>query len=497
MKGSDNNNKIRILFLSANPKGTTKLDLDKEFNAIQSVIDSADQFSLQPRFRTSVSKLQQYLINYNPQIVHFAGHGDDSVDTGIILLQDSRGKKEPASKEAIAELFRILNERKNIAEEDKIRLVVLNACFSDELAREIKKYVDCVIGMHNKIDDVASRKFAEAFYLGIVYGESVQTALDLGRNKLMLLEIPKEHLIPGKEVRNGIDANKIIFGVPNQNVDSKHMSALIGENLPVNQESSVPLDLRQEIIEVSFVFYEKVIIPEPKLSEKEFYEQFLGPVLVRLRTNAVSFGIGSFDRDAISSFLASIPVSLRSLIDGYDTNGGELRTSVRSKMLSAVDKIHVFAGNVTRSESKKTNEVIKTDSLEIILKEELMELTQDLRTFRTHVKRCVELKHNSPTLEMTGNICYEYFLNFRTRYQGWTKRIYAYVSFKWSSKWEEIESINKKLSRSIKELEECFEGICKKIDIIMGVMDEVDKSFDSLGDTILEIPLSHSGGTKH
>jgi CHAT domain-containing protein len=221
---NNQNNKIRILFLSANPRSTKKLDLDKEYNAIDDAIESAgraDQFLLKPKPETSVSRLQEFLIKYKPEIVHFAGHGDDSLETGIFLFQDSRGKKEPASKEDIAELFRILNEHKTITKKDKIRLVVLNACFSKELADEIAKHVDCVIGMHNQVDDTAARKFAESFYFGITSQYSVQAALDLARNQLTLLSIPKDHMIPGIAIRESADPKKMTFVVSDENRDSR------------------------------------------------------------------------------------------------------------------------------------------------------------------------------------------------------------------------------------------------------------------------------------
>jgi hypothetical protein len=236
MKGNDKD-KITILFLSANPRGTKKLDLIKESNAIEDIIDSAgagDQFLFKQRHEASVSTLQQYLIKYKPQIVHFAGHGNDETETGIFLFQDLKGKKEPASKESIADLFRTLNEQDNITEKDKIRLVVLNACFSQELADEIAKYVDCVIGMQNQIKDTAARKFAESFYFGIASPQkSVHTALELGRNQLELLNIPKEHMIPDIAVREGTDPNKIIFVASNENGNLGKKSAAENTSGPV------------------------------------------------------------------------------------------------------------------------------------------------------------------------------------------------------------------------------------------------------------------------
>lgn len=240
MKGKDNN-KTRILFLSANPRGTKRLDLIKESNAIEDIIDSAnygEQFLFKQRHEASVSKLQQYLIKYNPQIVHFAGHGDDATEIGIILFQDSEAKKEPALKESIAGLFRILNERKNIPEKDKIRLVMLNACFSKELADEISKYVECVVGMYNQVNDTAARKFAKSFYYGIASRQSVHTAFELGCNQLELLKIPKDHMIPGIAIREGIDSKKVTFVGSNENVESGKYTAgsTIGPIVKVKQK---------------------------------------------------------------------------------------------------------------------------------------------------------------------------------------------------------------------------------------------------------------------
>jgi hypothetical protein len=93
MKAKDNNNnKIRILFLSANPKGTKQLDLDKEYNVKEDAIESAgsvEQFLLKPKPKTSISRLQEFSIKYKPQIVHFAEQIDDALETRILRGTES------------------------------------------------------------------------------------------------------------------------------------------------------------------------------------------------------------------------------------------------------------------------------------------------------------------------------------------------------------------------------------------------------------------------
>jgi len=64
---------------------------------------------------------------------------------------------------------------------------------------------------------------------------------------------------------------------------------------PINQESAIPLYLRQEILEVYNCFYNKVNIPEPQLSEAEFWRNMLYPILLRLKRNGKAFGIGYDD----------------------------------------------------------------------------------------------------------------------------------------------------------------------------------------------------------
>ena len=69
-----------ILFLSANPDGTDKLELIKECNIINQKIRSSagrELFKLEQRHDISIKSLIEELLNYNPQILHFSGHGSD------------------------------------------------------------------------------------------------------------------------------------------------------------------------------------------------------------------------------------------------------------------------------------------------------------------------------------------------------------------------------------------------------------------------------------
>jgi hypothetical protein len=204
---SKNKNRIRILFLAANPRDTQRLDLDREVARIRGRLSDSrlrDRFDFQQEWAVRLDELSRFLLDYNPHVVHFSGHGST---TGELVFEDAAGTgSESASQGAIANLFRILK--------DDIRLVVLNACFSDEQARAIAEHIDCVIGTSAAIDDGAAIAFAGGLYRAVGFNRDVNTAFELGRNAIeMEYGVPAlghdEHLIPQLVTREGIDPKNI------------------------------------------------------------------------------------------------------------------------------------------------------------------------------------------------------------------------------------------------------------------------------------------------
>jgi hypothetical protein len=163
---------IKILFLAANPSGTTRLRLDKEIREIDQALRQAefrDRFDIKQHWAVRVADLQGLLLRHKPDIVHFCGHG--SASSGLVL-EDASGKRHPVSARAMSQLFSILK--------DNIKCVVLNACYSEPQAQAIAEHIDCVIGMSEAIGDAAAISFAVAFYQALGFGRDVRTAFDLG-----------------------------------------------------------------------------------------------------------------------------------------------------------------------------------------------------------------------------------------------------------------------------------------------------------------------------
>ena len=144
--------KIKIIFLAANPESTTHLKLDEEIHAITEKIrlsEHRDYLEIISHWATRADDLLQALNLHKPQIVHFSSHGNRN---GQILLVDNSGNARPVSTKALKALFTTLK--------DNIRLVVLNACDSRIQAEAIAEVIDFAIGMNAAIEDQAAIVFA-------------------------------------------------------------------------------------------------------------------------------------------------------------------------------------------------------------------------------------------------------------------------------------------------------------------------------------------------
>ena len=84
--------------------------------------------------------MRRQIQNYDPQIVHFSGHG--SPRSALVLASDE-GEVEIVPSDALSKIFELLS--------GKVSLVFLNACYSEEQAKAISKHIDFVIGMSNAI----------------------------------------------------------------------------------------------------------------------------------------------------------------------------------------------------------------------------------------------------------------------------------------------------------------------------------------------------------
>jgi hypothetical protein len=232
-----------ILFLAANPSGTTRLALDEECAAIEREIAMAparDDLDFRSKWAVNVDDLMRCLNRLQPMLIHFSGHGSCApglrlpepaatpprppgdpqrdlepaadagagpdhrpsspalADTGTgIYLQDTR-----VTGRALAQMI--------ASASPEARVLVLNACFSDAVAESLCKEVDCVVSMSGAVGDEAACTFAAGFYRALGNGRSVGNAVRQAVATLAALELPDEHL-PVCRTREGVSADEIFL----------------------------------------------------------------------------------------------------------------------------------------------------------------------------------------------------------------------------------------------------------------------------------------------
>ena len=116
----------------------------------------------------------------SPQIVHFAGHGDDDG----ILVEGNKGRAIPVPVDALADLFGLCQEH--------VECVILNACHSEIQATAIAEHIPYVIGMSAGISDRAAIEFAVGFYDALGAGKPIEVAFQFAQNAVALAGVPED-----------------------------------------------------------------------------------------------------------------------------------------------------------------------------------------------------------------------------------------------------------------------------------------------------------------
>jgi hypothetical protein len=180
--------KKKILILAANPKTTPRLRLDEEVREIEEGLRRSkhrDRFEIHSVFAVRLKDLRRALLDYEPVIVHFSGHGKEAG----LLVEDDMGLPVLINAKALSGLFALFS--------GKVECVILSACYSAHQAKAIGKHIDYVIGMRKKIKDKAAIEFAIGFYDALGAGRTVDDAFNFGRNAI-LQQFPDSsaHLVP-------------------------------------------------------------------------------------------------------------------------------------------------------------------------------------------------------------------------------------------------------------------------------------------------------------
>jgi hypothetical protein len=177
-------NMVPILFLAADPTDASRLRLGEELREIQEKLQMAklrQQFQLHQRMSVRPADVSQSLLDVQPKIIHFSGHGTSE---GALCLEDKTGKAQPVDPDALAALFEQFS--------DRVECVILNACYSEIQADAIAKHISYVIGMNQAIGDKAAIAFAVGFYQALGAGRTIEESYKLGCVQIKLQGIPEQ-----------------------------------------------------------------------------------------------------------------------------------------------------------------------------------------------------------------------------------------------------------------------------------------------------------------
>ncbi|MCP2728854.1 CHAT domain-containing protein [Limnofasciculus baicalensis] len=182
----------KILLLAANPKNTDQLRLDEEVREIDEGLRRSrhrDRFELISKWAVRSRDFYRYILDIQPQIIHFSGHGGGE---GGIVLEDETGKVQFLSTKQVAGMFKLFASK-------GVECVLLNACYSEVQAEAIHQYIPFVIGMNKSIGDKAAINFAVAFYDVLGAGETVEFAFDLACTQLIGLNEDETPILKKKQ----------------------------------------------------------------------------------------------------------------------------------------------------------------------------------------------------------------------------------------------------------------------------------------------------------
>ena len=175
---------MKILILAANPKNTPQLRLDEEVREIEEGLIRAkqrDRFELVQRWAARPRDMQRAILELNPQIVHFSGHGTG--EDGLVL-EDGQGPGQLVSTSALAGLFELFA--------DQVQCVLLNACYSEVQGQAISQHIPYVIGMKQAIGDIAAREFSVGFYDALGAGRDMEFAFKYACNSIQMVGLTQD-----------------------------------------------------------------------------------------------------------------------------------------------------------------------------------------------------------------------------------------------------------------------------------------------------------------
>ena len=176
---------LDILIMSSDPRDADRLRTGEERRELKHAIERTrlrGAVSLHDVPSCRVRDITQTLDRYNPNILHFSGHGS----TSGLYLENDKGEAIAVNKAALGAL---------LGTQRDLKLVFLNACYSRDQAQSIADAVGYVIGMEGSILDEDSIAFSREFYAALGHGRTFEAAFNRANLAMGLTTNFSAHLL--------------------------------------------------------------------------------------------------------------------------------------------------------------------------------------------------------------------------------------------------------------------------------------------------------------
>lgn len=180
---------VRILFLAAEPTDTARLRLGLELAEMQRAIEAGrerDSFEIAIRPAVRAEDIGQALLDAQPRIVHFAGHGGGP--DGSFAVEDEHERAYFLPVDALVRMFGAVGT--------DVECVLVNACSTERLAQALAGPVRYSIGMRQPVGDEFAIAFSAGFYQALAAGRPVEDAFDYSLARLRLIGAGADRMAP-------------------------------------------------------------------------------------------------------------------------------------------------------------------------------------------------------------------------------------------------------------------------------------------------------------
>lgn len=169
---------LKVLVLASAPRNIARLRIDEEVRDLKEKIhlvqNKRRSLEVVSEWAVRVDQIQDALFNDRPNVLHFSGHGSP----GQLVFEDRSGNGQVVDAKSFGDLIGL--------HAGTIECVVLNACFSEDVAKACRGHVSAVVGCDASIADDAAVAFSRAFYRALANGEGYDKAYRFARNEVAL-----------------------------------------------------------------------------------------------------------------------------------------------------------------------------------------------------------------------------------------------------------------------------------------------------------------------